>query len=39
LASISKLYFGFTEELGRCLEKSKFDYEERSWRRTADSSG
>jgi hypothetical protein len=28
LASISKLYFGFTEELGRCLEKSKFDCEE-----------
>jgi hypothetical protein len=28
LASISKLYFGFTEELGRCLARSKFDFEE-----------
>jgi len=28
LASISKLYFAFTEELGRCLAKSEFDFEE-----------
>jgi hypothetical protein len=28
MASVSKLYFGFTEQLSRCIEKSKFDYEE-----------